>query len=75
MEQALERAAHCRFKSKLDKRGGFSQVELTKREQDLSVFIAPSGQVSTFQELMNQILACMKLKPTMQALLKKGGSH
>ena len=30
LEQALERAAHCRFKSKLDKRSGFWQVELTK---------------------------------------------
>ena len=27
---------------------------------------------ATFQELMNQVVACMKLKPTVQALLKKG---
>ena len=27
---------------------------------------------ATFQELMNQVLARMKLKPTVQALLKKG---
>ena len=33
LEQALERAAHCCFKSKLDKRSGFWQVELTKRAQ------------------------------------------
>ena len=86
LEQALERAAHCRFKSKLDKRSGFWQVELTKRAQDLSAFIAPNGQVfkwkvmpfgltnvpATFQELMNQVVARMKLKPTVQALLKKG---
>ena len=84
LEQALERAAHCRFKSKLDKRSGFWQVELTKRAQDLSAFIAPNGQVfkwkvmpfgltnapATFQELMNQVVARMKLKPTVQALLK-----
>ena len=43
LEQALERAAHCRFKSKLDKHSGFWQVELTKRAQDLSAFIAPNG--------------------------------
>ena len=86
MEQALERAAHCRFKSKLDNRSGFWQVELTKRAQDLSAFIAPDGQVfkskvmpfgltnapATFQELMNQVVARMKLKPTVQALLKEG---
>ena len=86
LEQALERAAHCRFKSELDKRSGFWQVELTKRVQDLWAFIAPNGQVfklkvlpfgltnapATFQELMNQVVARMKLKPTVQALLKKG---
>ena len=86
LEQALERAAHCGFKSKLDKRSGFWQVELTKRAQDLSAFIAPNGQVfkwkvmpfgltnapATFQELMNQVVARMKLKRTVQALLKKG---
>ena len=70
----------------LDKRSGFWQVELTKRAQDLSAFIAPNGQVfkwkvmpfgltnapATFQELMNQVVARMKLKRTVQALLKKG---
>ena len=45
LEQALERAAPCRFKSKLDKPSGFWQVELTKQAQDLSAFIAPNGQV------------------------------
>ena len=40
LEQALERAAHCRYKSNLDKRSGFWQVELAKRAQDLSAFIA-----------------------------------
>ena len=86
LEQALERAAHCRYKSKLDKHSGFWQVELTKRAQHLSAFIAPNGQVfkwkvtpfeltnaaATFQELMNQVVARMKLKPTVQALLKRG---
>ena len=86
LEQALERAAHCRIKSKSDKRSGFWQVELTKRARDLSAFIAPTGQVfkwkvmlfgwrnapATLLELMNQVVACMKLKPTLQALLKKG---
>ena len=71
---------------KLDKRSSFWQVELTKGAQDLSAFLALNGQVSkwknmpfwlmnapaTFQELMNQVAACMKLEPTVQALLKKG---
>ena len=75
VEQAPERAAHCCFKSKLDKRSGFWQVDLTKRAQDLSAFIAPNGQVfkwevmpfgltnapATFQELMNHVVARMKL--------------
>ena len=86
LEQALERAARCCFKSKLDKRSGFWQVELTKGAQNLSAFIAPNGQVfkwkvmrfgltnapATFQELMNQVVARLKLKSTVQALLKKG---
>ena len=43
--EELERAAHCRFKSKLDKRSGFWQVELTKGAQYLSAFIAPNGRL------------------------------
>ena len=86
LEQALERPAHCRFKSKWDKRSGFWQVELKKQAQDLSAIVAPNCQVfklkampfgltnapAPFQELMNQVVARMKLKPTVQALLKKG---
>ena len=86
LEQALEGAAHCRYKSKLSKRSGFWQVELSKRAQDVSAFIAPNGQLfkwkvmpfgltnalATFQEVMNLVVARMKLKPTLQALLKKG---
>ena len=86
LEQALERAAHCRYKSKLVKCSGLWQVELTKRARDLPAFIAPNGQLfewkvmlfsltnapATFQQLKNQVVARMKLKPTVQALLKKG---
>ena len=86
LEQALERAAHCRNKSKFHKRSGFRRLELTKRAQDLSAFLAPNGQVfgrnvmsfgltstlATFQELRNQVVARMKLKPTVQTLFKKG---
>ena len=65
---------------------GFWPVELTKRAHGLSAFIAPNGQVfkwkvmpfglmnapATIWELMNQVVAHMKLKWTVQALLKKG---
>ena len=45
LDQALERAAHSRFKSKLNKRSGFWQVEFTNGAQDLLAFLAPNGQV------------------------------
>ena len=44
-KQALERAAHCRFKSKLDERSCFWQVESTKGAENLSAFIPANGQV------------------------------
>ena len=86
LEQAPKRAAHCGYKFKFDKRSGFWQVELTKRAHDLSAFVAPNGQVfkwkvmpfgftnarATFQQVMSQILARMKPKLTVQALLKRG---
>ena len=86
LEQALERASACRYKSKLDKRSGFWQVEMTPRAQDLSAFVAPNGQVfkwkvmpfglsnapATFQELMNQVLSRTKRKASVQELLKRG---
>ena len=82
VERALERASACRYKIKLDKRSGSWQVELTKRAQDLPASVAPNSQVfkwkvmpfglpitpTTFQELMNQVLQCMKRKATMQDL-------
>ena len=85
LERALERASSCRYKSKLDKRSGFWQVELTKRAQDLSAFVAPNGQLfkwkdvpsclanapATSQELINQVLQHMKRKATGQDLLKR----
>ena len=86
LERALERASACQYKNKLDKRSGSWQVELTKRAQDLSAFVAPNGQVfkwksmpcglpmapTTFQELMNQVLQRMKRKATVQDLLTCG---
>ena len=45
MENTLERIAKCRYKTKMDKRSGFWQVDLTAAAQELLVFIAPKGRV------------------------------
>ena len=88
LERALERASACRYKSKMDKRRSFWQVELTNRAEGLSALIAPNGQVFkwkvmhfglanaplTFQKLMNQVLQHMKRKATVLDLLKRGAS-
>ena len=69
MENTLERIAKCRYKTKMDKRSGFWQVDLTAAAQELLAFITPKGRVfkwkvmpfwvanatALFQELMNQI--------------------
>ena len=70
MENTLERIAKCRYKTKMDKRSGFWQVDLTAAAQKLLAFITPKGRVFTwtvmpfgvanapalFQELMNKML-------------------
>ena len=70
MEYTLECIAKCRYKTKMDKRSGFWQVDLTAAAQELLAFITPKGRVfrwkvmpfgvanppALFQELMNNIL-------------------
>ena len=41
MENTLERIAKCRYKTKMDKRSGFWQVDLTAAAQELLAFITP----------------------------------
>ena len=74
MENTLERIAKCRYKTKMDKRSGFWQVDLTAAAQDLPAFITPKGRVfkwkvmpfgvanapALFQELMNKILYILR---------------
>ena len=86
MENTVETAAGCRYKTKMDKRSGFWQIDLTERAQDLTAFIAPDGRVhkwrvmpfgianapALFQELMNQIIALCKRRPAVQELLQRG---
>ena len=45
MENTLERIAKCRYKTKMDKRSGFFQVDLTAAAQELLAFITPKGRV------------------------------
>ena len=44
-ENTLERIAKCRYKTKMDKRSGFWQVDLTAAAQELLAFITPKGPV------------------------------
>ena len=69
MESTLEKIASCRYKTKMDKRSGFWQVDLTPNAQELLAFITPQGRVfkwkvmpfgvantpALFQELMNKM--------------------
>ena len=86
MKNTVETAAGCRYKTKMDKRSGFWQIDLTECAQDLTAFIAPDGRVykwrvmpfgianalALFQELMNQIIALCKRRPAVQELLQCG---
>ena len=82
MENTLERIAKCRYKTKMDKRSGFWQVDLTAAAQELLAFITPKGRVfkwkvmpfgvanapALFQELMNKILYILRRRPLVQEL-------
>ena len=41
MENTLGRIAKCRFKTKMHKRSGFWQVDLTRAAQELLAFVTP----------------------------------
>ena len=86
MENTLERIAKCRYKTKMDKRSGFWQVDLTAAAQELLVFITPKGRVfkwkvmpfgvanapALFQELMNKISYILRRRPVVQELISRG---
>ena len=74
MGSTLEKIATCRYKTKMDKRSGFWQVDLTPNAQELLAFITPQGRVFKckvlpfgvanapvlLQELMNKILSILR---------------
>ena len=86
MENTLERIAKCRYKTKMEKRSGFWQVDLTAAAQELLAFITPKGRVfkwkvmpfgvanasALFQELMNKILYLLRRRPLVQKLISRG---
>ena len=45
MENTLERITKCRFNTKMNKRSGFWQVDLTQAAQELLGFVTPKGRV------------------------------
>ena len=85
MESTLEKIASCRYKTKLDKRSGFWQVDLMSNAQELLAFITPQGRVfkwkvmpfgvanlpALFQELMNKILSILRRRPVVQELISR----
>ena len=86
MENTLERIAKCRYKTKMDKRSGFWQVDLTAAAQEPLAFITPKGRVfkwkvmpfgvanapALFQELINKILYILRRRPLVQELISRG---
>ena len=86
MESTLEKIASCRYKTNMDKRGGFWQVDPTPNAQELLAFITPRGRVfkrkvmpfgvanapALFQELMNKILSILRRRPVVQELISWG---
>ena len=86
MEPTLENIASCRYKTRMDKRSGFWQVDLTPNAQELLAFISPQGRVfkwkvmpfgvasatALFQELINKILSILRRRPKVQELIFRG---
>ena len=86
MENTLERIAQCRFKTKMDKRSGFWQVDPTQATQELLAFVTPKGLLfrrkvmpfgvanapALFQKLMNEIPYILRRRPLVQELVSRG---
>ena len=47
MESNLEKIASCCYKTKMDERSGFWQMDLAPNAQELLAFITPQGRVSS----------------------------
>ena len=85
MENTLERIAKCRYNTKMDKRSGFWQVDLTAAAHELLAFITPKGRVfkwkvmpfrvanvpALFQKVMNKYLYILRCRPLVQELISR----
>ena len=86
MENTLERIAKCRYRTKMDKRSGFWQVDLTAAAQELLAFITPKGRVFKWKVMPfgvanapgalpganKQILCILRRRPLVQELISRG---
>ena len=86
MESNVDNIASCRYKTKMDKRSGFWQVDLTHNARELLACITPQGRVfkwkvmpfrvanapAVFQGLMNKILSILRRRPAVQELISRG---
>ena len=86
MGNTLERIAKCWYKTKMDSRSGFWQVDLTAAAQELLAFVTPKGCMfkwkvmpfglanapALFQELRNKILYIFRRRPLVQELISRG---
>ena len=86
MESTLENIGSCRYKTKMDKRSGFWQMDLTPNAPELLAFITSQRMVfkwkvmpfgvanapALFQDLMNKILSILRRRRVMQELISLG---
>ena len=63
METSPRSIAKCRFKTKMDKRRGFWQVDLARAAQELLAFIAPKGRVFPLKVMPFGVANGRALKP------------
>ena len=85
MEHTLERMSSSCYKTNMDKRSGFWQVDLTAAAQELLAFITPKGGVfkrlvmpfgvatarAVFLELMNKVLYKLRRRPIVPKLIER----
>ena len=85
IESTLEKIASCRYKTKMDKRSGIGEVDLTPNAQELPAFITHQRRVfkwkvtplgvanvpALFVELINKILSILRGRPVVQELISR----
>ena len=71
MESTLEKIAYCRYKTTMDKRSGFWQVDLTPNAQELSAFI--NARKITSDSSGRSVSSCRKLCSTLGSTVAMGG--